>query len=743
MLMNEDQWMYDGIMSEEVDMNDENEDEVGVNKEEYVDCSKAFNTSQWAQSVAYEIRFVAVIMRSSINNGMRERTSFVLIGCEMTSQYRSKKKDFVRRDTDSGKCECPFKFRGKPMVGGQGWMVKLMCGSHNHELVKSLVGHPYVSRLTKDEKTIIVDMIRSMVKPRNILLTLKEHNVNSCTTIKQIYNARSVYHSSIRGSHTEMQHLMKLLKRDHTYKTNRYKLPLLDFVGETPTGMTFSAGFVYLEGERVNNMVWALEQFRGLFLRCDALPRVIMTDRDLTLMNAVKTVFPEAECTNLLCKFHIDKNVKAKCKFLIDKKNAWEYVMDVWGSLVDCRFEHQFDDCLKKFEIACSPWSMFVDYVNETWIIPTRKNLLKPGRIRIEYAHWALKRLLQNSLGDLYSVWDAMNNMMTLQHTEIKASFETITHVVGHVFKVTLYKRLLGIISRYALNQIASEYECVHYIDKNPSRCGCVMKTTYALPCACELSKYVLGTIPLDSIHIVNSEKLRTLIKTLCPTPKKVNNKGAKKKLMTKHQRLTKRDPSYWEYVDTLHSVKNSNFSVKRSALSSDQAIPRRTMLMLDQFHLFIHNFIKNIVDVKADGNRGYHVIAMLLGMGEDSWSLVCNHLLKELAKWFDEYVNLFGGIGRFEELKRSLLVDGLSMVTMDKWMDITDMGYVIASQYNVILVSLSLQQSMTFSPLRSQPPIDSSVHRIICIGHVFGNHFVQRLFKRPELVTASSFVMV
>jgi len=123
-------------------------------------------------------------------------------------------------------------------------------------------------------------------------------------------------------------------------------------------------------------------------------------------------------------------------------------------------------------------------------------------KCRIEYAHWALKRLLQNSLGDLCSVWDAMNNMMTLQHTEIKACSETITHVVGHVFKVTLYKRLLGIISRYALNQIAAEYECVHYIDKNPSRCGCVMKTTYALPCACELSKYVLGTIPLDSIHM-------------------------------------------------------------------------------------------------------------------------------------------------------------------------------------------------------------------------------------------------
>ncbi|KAG5019973.1 hypothetical protein JHK87_015828 [Glycine soja] len=34
-----------------------------------------------------------------------------------------------------------------------------------------------------------------------------------------------------------------------------------------------------------------------------------------------------------------------------------------------------------------------------------------------------------------------------------------------------------------------------------------------------------------------------------------------------------------------------------------------------------------------------------------------------------------------FEELKRSLLVDGLSMVTVDKWMNITEMGYVIASR--------------------------------------------------------------
>jgi len=116
---------------------------------------------------------------------------------------------------------------------------------------------------------------------------------------------------------------------DSTYKTNSYRLSLLDFVGVTPTRMTFSTSFAYLEEECLNNVVWALEWFRGLFLVRDTLPRIIIIDRDLALMNAEQIVFPE--CTNLLCRFHIDKNVKAKCKSLVGKKNAWDFAVDAWG----------------------------------------------------------------------------------------------------------------------------------------------------------------------------------------------------------------------------------------------------------------------------------------------------------------------------------------------------------------------------------------------------------------------------
>ena len=69
--------------------------------------------------------------------------------------------------------------------------------------------------------------------------------------------------------------------------------------------------------------------------------------------------------------------MKANCKTLVGPKHAWDYVMEAWRSLVDCTSEQEFDECLLKFEIACSPWSMFVDYVKQTWLISHKERFVK------------------------------------------------------------------------------------------------------------------------------------------------------------------------------------------------------------------------------------------------------------------------------------------------------------------------------------------------------------------------------
>ena len=50
--MDEDQWAYYSKMSEEVDMDFQDEQDCGAN-EGHVDCSDAFNTSQVIMSISF------------------------------------------------------------------------------------------------------------------------------------------------------------------------------------------------------------------------------------------------------------------------------------------------------------------------------------------------------------------------------------------------------------------------------------------------------------------------------------------------------------------------------------------------------------------------------------------------------------------------------------------------------------------------------------------------------------------
>ena len=72
---------------------------------------------------------------------------------------------------------------------------------------------------------------------------------------------------------------------DCTYKTNRYKLSLIEIVEVTSTEMTFSSAFAYLEVEREDNFSWCLGSLRSL-MDSRLLPSIVVTDKDLALMNA-------------------------------------------------------------------------------------------------------------------------------------------------------------------------------------------------------------------------------------------------------------------------------------------------------------------------------------------------------------------------------------------------------------------------------------------------------------------------
>ena len=73
---------------------------------------------------------------------------------------------------------------------------------------------------------------------------------------------------------------------DCTYKTNKYRLPLLHIVGMTNFNSQFSAGFCFFKEEKLNDYMWALSKLAAI-LTPETRPAVIVTDRELSLMTAI------------------------------------------------------------------------------------------------------------------------------------------------------------------------------------------------------------------------------------------------------------------------------------------------------------------------------------------------------------------------------------------------------------------------------------------------------------------------
>ena len=188
-------------------------------------------------------------------------------------------------------------------------------------------------------------------KPREILSVLKERDPSNTTGIQSVYNTIYTHKEVKRGGLNPIQHVLDQLisKRylhtfmtnpetneitdilwvhpkslelyinfptvliiDATYKTNEYRIPLLEVVGITSTLRTYSLMFAYLANEKSDRLIWALGTLKDFMLGKGALmPSVFVSDRDLALMNAIETCFPTAR--HILCIWHINQNVVKCC----------------------------------------------------------------------------------------------------------------------------------------------------------------------------------------------------------------------------------------------------------------------------------------------------------------------------------------------------------------------------------------------------------------------------------------------
>ncbi|KJZ70430.1 hypothetical protein HIM_10168 [Hirsutella minnesotensis 3608] len=395
------------------------------------------------------------------------------------------------------------------------WYIRHRPGSqfsvHNHEPSYTISAHPAHRALSSTDEATIGRLTNAGVAPRDIRTYLRQNSATTQSATQQdiqnciakakreLCQGQSTIQALANGlddqgfwnrmqldehdrvtavlfAHPESLAYLKsypeLLILDCTYKTNKYKMPLLDMVGDDSCGRTFCIAFAFLSNEAEEDYFWALDRLGSIYeLFGASYPSVIVTDRCLACMNAVARCFPASAA--LLCRWHANMAVTAYCKpAFINKEDPskgneqWLDFYSCWFSIINSIDEAAYTQQLEDFERRHIPqYVREVTYIKETWLDLYKERLVNAWvdrylhfntkvTSRVEGIHALVKGRLKNSQEDLFIAWNKIKLAVNDQLAELRAnqSYQQIQKPFG--LSGQIYNAVYGWVSHKALRLV-------------------------------------------------------------------------------------------------------------------------------------------------------------------------------------------------------------------------------------------------------------------------------------------------
>ena len=112
---------------------------------------------------------------------------------------------------------------------------------------------------------------------------------------------------------------------------------------------------------------------------------------------------------NLLCVWHIEKNIAANCKHHFKEDVDWIAFLSSWNTLIKSADEFTFNEVWNHFKVQYKKYAVVLTYIKKTWL-PWKEKFVNAwtGQVchsgnqvtsRAEGAHATLKKYLQVSSG--------------------------------------------------------------------------------------------------------------------------------------------------------------------------------------------------------------------------------------------------------------------------------------------------------------------------------------------------------
>jgi hypothetical protein len=297
-------------------------------------------------------------------------------------------------------------------------------------------------------------------------------------------------------------------------------MPLLNICAITGNNMVIQVGLVFLSSEKEADYTWAVNYLRGLMAENTIKePYSIVTDRELALIRALKSQFPNSQ--HLLCRWHVNMNVLAKTRQFfpaptrvegrIIRHPRFQEFLSSWNSLLASSTEDLYRRQLVAMHAKYPINAM--KYCTDTWLI-WKENLVAyyinqychfgvTVTSPIEGCHATIKGYLQRGHGDLKGVFTKLRLFWDAQHIAIESTQAQQQIKPRHSTNIPLFAAVLGRVHSFALHKITQEVTRLPLSGPPRSECSCTIRQSFGLPCHHEIweIKAINRTIQLEDIH--------------------------------------------------------------------------------------------------------------------------------------------------------------------------------------------------------------------------------------------------
>ncbi|RYR09982.1 hypothetical protein Ahy_B05g078429 isoform A [Arachis hypogaea] len=406
-------------------------------------------------------------------------------------------------------------------VAHQLWKVRRIDDNHNHPLATTMFTHllPSHRNMSESDKAQVDSLKKFGIATSKIMaymagqsgdaaaaISYLEGKVNAdMMTVARYTKTTGDQLGSLFWADGQMmadyQLFGDVLAFDATYRSNKYKKPLVVFSGSNHHKQTAIFGFALLQDEEVRTYRWML--LNMLDVMESKKPSVVVTDGDKAMRAAIADVLPSAR--HRLCGWHLEKNCVLRVK---EPEFRKVFKKAVYANFDVAEFEEYWRTAVKSLGLMENSWVKSTYELRQSWATAYLRGTFCTSyktTSRCEGINAFVKGFLKstNSLLELVQSLDRVVKDYRNNELYTRAVFKEVRKQIKGVGSLLfLGKDSISTTSVYKFSSVGnrSRVRKVLYDPSEPKiECDCMMWNSEGIPCChifCVMKYEGLGEIP-------------------------------------------------------------------------------------------------------------------------------------------------------------------------------------------------------------------------------------------------------